>query len=98
MDSNEIIKLLNILIGGTEAVGDSSIDTIIEANLKTLIDVTNWCLDGVAQSSETRHRFEGSMRNIGERAFSALDEWRMWLQERVDLEDDNDVGRSVPGF
>lgn len=86
MDSKEIIKLLEILIGGTEAVGDSSVDGKVEKNLMKLIDITNWCLDGVAQSSETRHRFEHSMRNIGERAFSAMDEWKTWLQERIDAD------------
>ncbi len=84
MDSKEIIKLLEILIGGTEAVGDSSVDDKVDKNLMKLIDITNWCLDGVAQSSETRHRFEYSMRNIGERAFNAMDEWKTWLQERID--------------
>ena len=42
MNHEEIIKLLGILIGGTEAVGDSAVDHQVEANLKTLIDVTNW--------------------------------------------------------
>ena len=81
--SNEIINLLDHLIGQTTAVGDSAIDHIVEENLKTLIDVADWCLDGVVQSAETRHRFEGSMRDVGERAFAALDEWRNWLDERI---------------
>lgn len=84
MDENEIIKLLGILIGETEAVGDSAIDKKIEANLKTLIGVTCWCLDGIHQSSWTRHRFEGSMRDIGERAFASLVEFRDWLNEVIE--------------
>lgn len=82
LDSGEIIKLLDNLIGGTEAVGDSWADEKIEKNLMTLIDVTNWCIDGVAQSSETKNRFELSMRRIGERAFGALLDWKEWLAER----------------
>ena len=81
---NEIIKLLGILIGGTEAVGDSEADNKIEANLKTLIDVTNWCLDGIHKSSRTRHRFERSMRDVGERAFASLAEIRDWLNEVIE--------------
>ena len=83
MNSEEIIRLLEILIGRTEAVGDSVIDDKIEDNLMKLIDVTDWCLDGVAQSSKTRDRFEGSMRRIGERAFSIMKEWSEWLQKRL---------------
>lgn len=82
LDSGEIIKLLENLIGATEAVGDSWADEKIEKNLMTLIDVTNWCIDGVAQSSETKNRTEWSMRRIGERAFGALLDWKEWLAER----------------
>lgn len=82
LDSGEIIKLLDNLIGGTEAVGDSWADEKIEKNLMTLIDVANWCIDGVAQSSETKNRTESSMRRIGERAFGALLEWKEWLTKR----------------
>lgn len=84
MTADEIIKVLEKLIGATEAVGDSAIDHNVEANLKTLIDVTNWCLEGVNQSSLTRHRYEWSMRDVGERAYSAMAEWRDWLTERLD--------------
>jgi len=84
MTAYEIIKVLENLIGGTEAVGDSAIDHKVEENLKTLIDVTNWCIDGINQSSCTRHRYEGSMSDVGERAFSAMVELRDWLTERIE--------------
>lgn len=86
MNYREIVKLLEILIGTTEAVGDSAYDDKIESNLKTLIDVANWCMDSVSQSASTRHRPEYSMRKIGERAFSALCEWEEWLKERTQYE------------
>ena len=41
MNDKEIIKLLEILIGTTEAVGDSAVDDKVESNLTTLIDVAN---------------------------------------------------------
>lgn len=81
LTSQEIIKVLDNLIGGTEAVGNSWADEKIMLNLKTLIDITNWCLDGVHQSSETMGRPENSMHNIGWTAKCALDEWRVWLNE-----------------
>lgn len=86
MNDMEIVKLLEILIGTTEAVGDSAVDDKIESNLKTLIDVANWCMDGVSQSASTRHRPEYSMRKVGERAFSALCEWEEWLEARIQAE------------
>ena len=82
--SQEITKLLEKLIGGTTAIGDSAIDHDIEENLKTLIDVVNWCLDGVADSADTRHNYQGTMRDIGERAFSAMCEWQEWLKAQID--------------
>lgn len=86
MNDREIIKLLEILIGTTEAVGDSAVDDKVESNLKTLIDVANWCIDGVSQSASTRNRPEYSMRKVGERAFSALCEWEEWLKERIQVD------------
>ena len=86
MNDKEIIKLLEILIGNTEAVGDSAVDDKIDSNLKTLIDIANWCMDGVSQSASTRHRPEYSMRKVGERAFSALCEWEEWLKEQTQAE------------
>lgn len=83
--SREITKVLDTLIGGTTAVGDSAIDHDIEENLKTLIDVVNWCLDGIADSAYTRHNYQGSMRDIGERAFSAMCEYRDWLNEQIEV-------------
>ena len=83
-NSQEIIKVLGALIGSTEAVGDSWTDEKIEKNLMTLIDVTNWCLDGVYQSSSTRDRIEYSMRIVGSRAYEALFDYKKWLDEVLD--------------
>ena len=80
LTENEIIKLLDNLIGPTEAYGDSAVDEKILSTLKTLIDVTNWCLDGVKQSAGTLHRPEDSMRRIGATAMSALLEWEEWIR------------------
>ena len=88
LNSKEIIKVLDNLIGETTAVGDSVADSVIDWNLRNLIDITNWCLDGIAQSAVTRHSFYSSMRQIGERAFSALVEYRDFANSIV--EDDGD--------
>ena len=41
-ETGEITKLLDVLIGKTEAVGETNEDKRRLDNLKTLIDVTNW--------------------------------------------------------
>lgn len=83
MQSQTIIEVLDRLIGPTDAVGETNADHIIEYNLKNLIEVVNWCLDGISQSAYTRHSFEKSVRDIGERAFGALCDWCEWLDERI---------------
>lgn len=81
MTAKEITKLLGVVIGTTTAVGETNADERILANLRTLIDVANWCVDGVFQSSETMGRPEWSMHKVGYEAKCALDEWRMWLED-----------------
>lgn len=80
LESNEIIKVLEVLIGEVEAVGESNADKRRLDNLKTLIDVTNWCLDGLEFAMDSgRGRPEASMHEIGYTAQGALDEYRTWL-------------------
>lgn len=86
LNSREIIKVVDCMIGSTTAVGDSAMDKIIDNNLRNLIDLVNWALDGIAESARTRHRFETSMRITGERAFSALCEWKDWIEAMINLD------------
>ena len=86
LNSREIIKVVDQLVGHTTAVGDSAMDEIIDNNLRNLIDLVNWALDGIADSARTRHRWEASMRNTGERAFSALCEWKDWIETTINLD------------
>ena len=86
LDSTEIIKVLSNLIGRTEAVGESHTDEVRLKNLKTLIDITNWCLSGILLASATCGRPEASMHEIGWTAKCALGEYAEWLK-RVTEED-----------
>lgn len=86
LNSREIIKVVDCMIGSTTAVGDSAMDKIIDNNLRNLIDLVNWALDGIADSARTRHRSEESMRITGERAFSALYEWKNWIEATINLD------------
>lgn len=91
LDSSEIIKLLDNLIGPIIAVGESNADERVMGNLKTLIDVTNWCIDGIHQSSETMGRPEYSMHQVGFHARCTLDEYRQWLNELFEDGDHDEV-------
>lgn len=77
--TNEITKILNATIGATDPVGDSSIDPTIEDNLKTLIDITNWCMDGLYSAARFRKSHYRSMADIGERAYASLLEYKDWI-------------------
>lgn len=79
MTSREICKLMGIIVGNTEPVADSAIDTGIEENLKTLIDIGNWVLDGLSYAAEHCKDPYSSSRTIGERAYATMLEWKDWL-------------------
>lgn len=81
-EAHEITKLLDALIGKVEAVGETNEDERRLDNLKTLIDVTNWCLDGLqfAMASGVG-RAEYSMVEIGWTAQRALDEYNRWTAD-----------------
>lgn len=79
LNSEEIINLLENLIGGVRACGETYTDEKIMNNLKTLIDIVNWGLEEVRFSSETMGRSESSMHKIGFYARGALMEWYEWL-------------------
>ena len=82
LKSNEITKVLDVLIGEVEAIGETNADERRFDNLKTLIDVTNWCLDGLQFAMDSgQGRAEASMHMIGYTAQSALDEYKTWLNE-----------------
>jgi len=83
LKSNEIIKVLDILVGSAEPIGESNYDEKAMENLQTLIDITNWCLDGVANARDYLGRYEYSMNKIGFDAQCAMQDWLKWLAERL---------------
>ena len=83
-ETNEILKLLDVMVGSTEPVADSAIDEKVNDNLMVLIDVINWCLDGVYDAARHRKSDYASQREIGERAYSAILEWEEWLKQSED--------------
>ena len=82
MTSREICNLLEIVIGNTEPIADSAIDLIREENLKTLIDIGDWVLNGLLYAAEHRKDPYYSSRTIGERAYAAMLAWKEWLAQK----------------
>ena len=81
-ETKEITKLLNVMIGDVEAVGETNEDNRRLDNLKTLIDVTDWCLDGLQFAMASGYgRAEYSMVEIGWTAQRALDEYNRWTAD-----------------
>lgn len=83
LSSDEIIKLLEVLIGSTAAVGETNADHVVMENLKTVIDIGDYCLDKVFLASITYGRSEASMHEIGWTARCAMDEWKSWLEAKL---------------
>lgn len=82
LNATVITRVLDSLIGNTFAVGRTEIDSIRNDNLKTLIEVTNWCIDSVRDSYELNsNEIEFSVRSNGKIAERALREWRNWINE-----------------
>ena len=84
-ETKEITKLLNVMIGDVEAVGETNEDNRRLDNLKTLIDVTDWCLDGLQFAMASGYgRPEYSMAEISYTAQCALDEYGRWITDTLD--------------
>lgn len=83
-DSQTICDLLDNLIGETEPVADSAKDDKIEKNLMTLIDVLDWCLDGIYYAAKHHHSEYDSERRVGNRSYAVLDEIEKWCHKKVE--------------
>lgn len=80
LKSGDVIKILEKIIGPVKAVGESHTDRKIKDNLQIMIDIGDWCLYNVWQSSKTAGRPEASMNEIGSIALEAIKVWNEWLQ------------------
>lgn len=83
LTSDEIIKVLDMLIGPVEAYGDSAIDKTRKENLENLLDITDWCLDQIWYSSMAADRKEASMVEIGQRGKQYLNGLGRWIKSKA---------------
>lgn len=75
MGADTILEVTRKLIGETEPYGDSYIDEKRAENLEKLLFVTSELLFDIEKVAEYRKRNEGSMRKMGESAYTVLSDW-----------------------
>ena len=83
LKSDEICKLLEVLVGSTLPVADTSIDDIITQNVDTLIDISYWVIRRLYITSEYRTSPYYSSKAIGETAYSAMMDLKEYFDEEV---------------
>lgn len=83
LSSDEIINVIEVLVGSCAPVGETNADKTVMENLKTVIDIGNYCFDKVFLASTACGRQEASMHEIGWTARCAMDEWRSWLEAKL---------------
>lgn len=82
LSANEICNLLEVLVGLTEPQAESAIDDKVEQNLKTLIYIGDWVLDGLYYTARHRKDPWYSSKTIGEQAYATMLEWKDWIEQR----------------
>lgn len=80
-DLYEITKMIDDMIGETEPVADSAIDSIVKDNVEVMTNVIDWCLSGMQRTASYRKSNYESAREIGEYAYSAMLNWKEWLAD-----------------
>lgn len=84
MTSNEIIRIIDGLIGPTEPLGAIEFDEERLQNLKHLIDITNWCLDGILRSAEYQYSCADLKSKNSALTFATMLEYKTWFEEKLE--------------
>ena len=79
-----LFELLGEMVGCPDPIGDEYADEVSYNSLMRLIDVTIWCLSGIAHTARYADRPEASMRKVGRQAYAAMVDWRDWLDEELE--------------
>lgn len=87
MNSKEIIKVIDNLIGNTEPVADSILDEAAAHNLTTLIDVTDWMISQMMQTAAHSRSPYASQRKVGLLAYDALVDFSDTLGDYITIQE-----------
>lgn len=83
LNANEIIRLLDVLIGDVTPYGDQAIDNEKIWNTKTMIDVIDWALPNLIEAAKERFSPYESARKIAEEAYQSIKQWKDYFDEVV---------------
>ena len=72
LTSENIIDVVNELIGPVEPYGSSEVDAVRLENIEKLIELSSWCLDKILEVSRSWDSPYASMAKIGNRAYKAI--------------------------
>lgn len=83
LSSDEIVKILNVVIGTTQACGMHRMDKDVLENVQILAEVTDTLVGWLMLSAETFDSSAMSEREVGEAAMFALTGIKDWLEEWI---------------
>lgn len=87
IDAGTILEVTRNLIGETEPYGDSNLDRVRMKNLDKLIYVIDELLYDLEKVAVNKDRYEGSMREMGKKAYNAMEDFWSWLNAFLGGED-----------
>lgn len=86
MDAGTILEVTRKLIGATEPYGDSAIDHERTENVDKLIYVIDELLYDLEKVAVNKDRHEGSMREMGQKAHKAMEDFWSWINAYLEGE------------
>ena len=84
LTADEIIRVVDRLIGGVEPTGDANVDEQIQKNLEKTIDLIWYLIDGVHRSATYINSYEYSVRMVAQTATGALHELMDWIRSMIE--------------
>lgn len=80
LNGTEICKVLEVLVGNTQAQGETTADDKAFDRLQVLEQVTDWCFDGFNYECSNAYKSEWSMARSGKEAIKYLKETKEWIE------------------
>ena len=84
MKAETVIEVVEKLIGGVEAIGETNYDNKAYENLDVMIKVCYALLDDIYKSSQTKDCPQYSMKKIGTHAYKFLEDLKEWCNEEME--------------
>lgn len=83
--ADEILMVIDNLVGEVYPVGETHIDEKRLENLKTMIEVTDGLLDRISFVANEHNRTEWSMQKAGQTALEYLADSALWFEAKKQM-------------